>query len=83
MNRVSFDCQAVLDRLDAYRHGELTPAETEAFSAHLAACRKCLCVEKHEQALLERLRATCHDCCPDDLRQRILKQCHEPGCRGE
>ena len=80
MTGLSFDCQAVLERLDAYRLGELTPAEREAFCAHLARCRKCLCVEQHEQALLERLRSTCRDCCPEELRQRILKQC---GCQGE
>lgn len=83
MTMLSFDCQAALQRLDAYRHGELTPAETEAFCAHLAACQKCRCVEKHELALLERLRATCRNCCPDELRQRILAQCSEPGCQGD
>ncbi len=83
MTGLSFDCQAVLDRLDAYRLGELTPAETDALCAHLAECRQCLCVEKHEQALLERLRATCRNCCPEELRQRILKQCSEPGRQSE
>ena len=83
MTTISYDCQAVLKSLDAYRNGELTPAETEAFAAHLAACRHCLCVEQHEQALLERLRATCRDCCPEALRQRILTLCDDPKCRGD
>lgn len=77
MSEISYDCRAVLEQLDAYRNGELTPAETKAFCAHLAACQHCLCAEKHEQALLERLRATCRECCPDGLRERILKQCGE------
>lgn len=79
MTELSFDCRAVLERLDAYRLGELTSAEAGALCAHLTHCRKCLCVEKQEQALLERLRSTCRDCCPEELRQRIRDQC---GCRG-
>ena len=83
MTTISYDCHAVLERLDAYRNGELTPTELEAFAAHLAACLHCHCVEKHEQALLERLKATCRDCCPDELRRRILTLCNDPECRGE
>lgn len=80
MTELAFDCCAVLERLDAYRLGELTPAEAEALCAHLATCRNCVCVEKQEQALLERLRAACHDCCPEELRRRIIKAC---GCQGD
>ncbi|MES2305481.1 MAG: zf-HC2 domain-containing protein [Gemmatimonadota bacterium] len=80
MSELSFDCQAVLDRLDAYRLGELSASETDAFCAHLAECRKCLCEEKQQQALLERLRATCRNCCPEELRRRVMQAC---GCKGD
>ena len=79
MTELAFDCRAVLERLDAYRLGELTPAERDALCAHLATCKYCVCVEKQEQALLERLRATCQNCCPDELRRRIMAAC---GCKG-
>lgn len=81
MTDLSMDCQAVLEQLDAYRLGELSPAEAEAFNTHLANCRRCLCAEKQQQALLERLRATCKNCCPEELRQRIMQACNEPGSR--
>ncbi|MES2124256.1 MAG: zf-HC2 domain-containing protein [Gemmatimonadota bacterium] len=83
MSGLPYDCEAVLDKLDAYHQGELSPEETEAFTAHLARCRKCLCIEQHEQAFLARLRAAGRDCCPEALRERILKLCGDPGCRGE
>ncbi|MEP6591703.1 MAG: zf-HC2 domain-containing protein [Gemmatimonadota bacterium] len=83
MSGLSYDCEAVVEQLDAYHRGELSPAETAAFKEHLARCRDCLCIEQNEQALLARLRATCRDCCPEELRARILKLCSDPGLRGE
>lgn len=83
MTTLPMDCQAALERLDAYRRGELSPEEAVGLRAHLDRCRKCLCIEQHERALVERLRAAGNGCCcPEKLRERIVKQCTQ-GCDDE
>jgi anti-sigma factor (TIGR02949 family) len=72
MSALPIDCEAVLQRLDAFRRDELTVEETRELQRHLEACRHCLCNERYEQAFLDRLRAAGITCtCPDTLRARI------------
>lgn len=75
MTTLPFDCEAVLERLDAFRHHELSPEETRALERHLDACRRCLHAEQFERAFLERLKAAGLHCgCPEALRDRIRER---------
>ncbi len=79
MNELPPDCQAVLDHLDALRRGDLPPADVETLRRHLDGCKRCLCVEKYEQAFLARLKAATQHCsCPEPLRQRVIEQTVQP-----
>jgi len=70
------DCKQLEQELDAFHRGELSDDETEALRRHLAECRHCACIERHEQAFLERLRAMGKSgCCPEALKTRVLQQC--------
>jgi anti-sigma factor RsiW len=72
------DCDGMVKQLDAFHRGELSDAETEALRHHLETCRHCTCIERHEQAFLERLRAMGkNDCCPEALKARVRAQCAE------
>jgi hypothetical protein len=72
MTSLPFDCEAVLERLDAFRRNELSLEETRALERHLEACRHCLCIEHYERAFLDRLKAAGVTCtCPEALRARI------------
>jgi hypothetical protein len=72
------DCDTMVKQLDAFHRGELTADETEALRLHLEECRHCTCIERHEQAFLERLRAM-GQCggCPEELKAKVLKRCAE------
>ena len=50
------DCKQLEEELDAFPRGELSDDQTEILRRHLAECRHCACIERHEQAFLERLR---------------------------
>lgn len=72
------DCQEILDQLDAFHRGELDAAATEALRLHLAACRHCDDIARHEAAFLARLHAMRREPCPEPLRDRVRRQCAEP-----
>jgi hypothetical protein len=70
------DCAAMLKQLDAFHRGELSDDDTEALRHHLLECRHCTCIERHEQAFLQRLRAMGKSgCCPEALKARVRAQC--------
>lgn len=72
------DCKQLEDELDAFHRGELSDDQTEALRRHLTECRHCACIERHEQAFLERLRAMGKaDCCPEALKAKVMQQCAE------
>lgn len=76
MTNTPCDCATMLKQLDAFHRGELSAAETEALRHHLEECRHCTCIERHEQAFLERLRAMGGvDCCPEALKAKVRAQC--------
>ncbi len=75
------DCKQLEQELDAFHRGELSDDETEALRRHLAECRHCACIERHEQAFLERLRAMGKSGgCPAALKARVLQQCAKEAC---
>ena len=75
MKMLPAECQAALLQLDTYRCGEMTTDEEATFLHHLEECAYCLCMERYERALLERLRATTEpQTCPETLRARISEQ---------
>lgn len=71
MTDLPYDCEAVLDQLDALRRGELSRTQIAAMQAHMEACQKCLCIERYERAFLERLKAMGSPPCPDALREKV------------
>lgn len=72
------DCKQLEQELDAFHRGELSDDQTEALRVHLAECRHCACIERHEQAFLERLRAMGpRGGCPEALKAKVLQQCAE------
>ena len=71
MSDLPYDCEAVLDKLDAFRRGELNHDEIEAMNIHMAACQKCLCIERFERAFLSRLKAMGSVPCPEALRMKV------------
>ena len=72
------DCKQLEKQLDAFHRGELSDDQTEALRHHLAECRHCTCIERHEQAFLERLRAMGKTgCCPETLKAKVREQCAE------
>lgn len=67
------DCIKAGEELDAFVRGELPLDEAERMRRHLDECGHCADVSRYEQAFRERLRqAGRHDCCPEELRQRIV-----------
>ena len=71
MTDLPYDCEAVLDQLDALRRGDLTKKQIAAMQTHMDACQKCLCIERYERAFLERLKAMGSPPCPDALRAKV------------
>jgi hypothetical protein len=68
----------MVTQMDAFHRGELSEELTESIRQHLECCPHCTCIERHEQAFLERLRAMGKSgCCPDALKARVRAQCTE------
>jgi hypothetical protein len=63
---------ALTDRLDAFLDGDLAPAETTAFEAHLAGCAACADEVVLARRLHAGLRALPPAPCPDDVFEGAL-----------
>ncbi len=78
MTNTPCDCAAMVKQLDAFHRGELSTDQTEMLRRHLEECRHCTCIERHEKAFLERLRAMGRSgCCPEALKAKVRAQCAE------
>lgn len=67
-------CAWVLERIQAFLHGELGEADAQAFREHLMACEDCMDETDLEQAVARAVRR----CCPPttasaQLRMRIVE----------
>jgi len=72
MTPSSMDCSEALALLQDYLKEELTPANRDRLSRHLAACGHCLQHEHFERNFLAALeRATRGVRCPDEAVARI------------
>jgi len=72
MTPSSMDCTEALALLQDYLKEELTPANRDRLSRHLAACGHCLQHEHFERNFLAALqRATRGVRCPDEAAARI------------
>ncbi len=71
MTDLPYECEAVLNKLDAVRRGELTHDEISTMQAHMEVCQRCLSIERYERAFLARLKAMGSPPCPEALRTRV------------
>ena len=68
------ECETAIEQLDAFRRGELAPADMQSLRDHLDACRRCFSFKLHEEALLDRLLAAARSStCPDQLRATVYQ----------
>lgn len=71
MTDLPYECEAVLNQLDALRRDELTHDEIATLQAHMEVCQRCLSVERYERAFLARLKAMGSPPCPEALRAKV------------
>lgn len=65
------ECEAALQRLEAYLDGELDDSEVGRVAEHLTACYPCTDRATFERELRAMVRRSCHDRAPVDLAQRV------------
>ena len=65
------DCQAALERLEAYLDGELPGTDVEEIAEHLSACYPCTDRATFEEQLRMIVRRDCVDDAPASLIDRI------------
>ncbi|HEU5170481.1 MAG TPA: zf-HC2 domain-containing protein [Gemmatimonadales bacterium] len=66
-------CREALDLLHEYLRQELTPEHMHRITDHLEKCRPCFTQAQFERSYLLMLEAKAKgQCCPDQLRLRIL-----------
>jgi anti-sigma factor (TIGR02949 family) len=72
------NCREALALLQDYLKQELTPDLEEKITQHLQKCRPCFTNLQFERGFLEMLeRKAKGQCCPDQLRRRILAHLHD------
>ena len=67
------DCSEILEELQEFISGELTPANRARIEWHLDDCPPCLEAFDFEAELRKVVASRCHDEVPQDLRQRIAE----------
>ena len=65
------ECQAALERLEAFLDGELPETEIGRVAEHLSACYPCTDRATFERELRAVVRRSCHDRAPEDLAERV------------
>lgn len=68
------ECEAALERLEAYLDGELPEVEVSSLAAHLQACYPCTDRASFEEQLRALLRERCRESAPTELAGRIRAQ---------
>jgi anti-sigma factor (TIGR02949 family) len=67
-------CQEALDLLDEYLRQELTPEHMARITDHFEKCRPCFSQAEFQRSYLLMIEAKAKgQCCPDDLRRRVLE----------
>ncbi len=67
------DCGDILEELQEFISGELTPVNRARIEGHLDDCPPCLDAFDFEADLRKVIANRCHDEVPQDLRQRIAE----------
>lgn len=81
---LDMDCRSAVEVLHEYLRHELTPDIAEQVRAHIEKCRHCLDSVHFEQNYLALLEAKAKaQCCPDEVRERILTTLRSAAQGGE
>ncbi len=66
-------CSFTLHHLYEFLDGKLSPEQLQAIQSHLEACPECAEVKNFELMIREKMRSSCAQKAPDELKSRLLK----------
>ena len=66
-------CSATLKRLYEFLDRELSPEQLRTVQSHLDACPECADVKDFELMIREKMRSSCAQQAPDQLKARLLQ----------
>ena len=66
-------CSAALKRLYEFLDRELSPEQLRTVQAHLDACPECADVKDFELMIREKMRSSCAQQAPEQLKARLLQ----------
>ena len=66
------DCDALLQNIADYLHGELAPTEAQHLKAHLDECPPCFESADFQAQLRQLVARRCNEHVPDDFKVRLV-----------
>ena len=74
---MSDDCQQSKKRVQEYLKNELTEAEMDAITAHVATCEQCESEYDFEVLFNSVIQRSCSEAPPEELGERVLAKIRE------